>query len=188
LPKAPETQPTLYRTCAIAAATSPSLLIEQSILVVDGSIQWMGPEAETPALAPGTRVVDAAGAVAVPGMVDAHSHVTLPGGAHWIARIDDTTEELLDVAEHNGDLMWGSGVRWARDVGSPRRADPDGENARALALVVRDRWRDRTDRPYVRAAGTWISAAGTLLPQIAIELEHGSERLWRPSWTTGPTS
>lgn len=168
-------QPTLYRTCAIAAATSPNLLIDHTILVAEGRIQWMGPDPDAPPYPTGTRVVDAAGAVAVPGLVDAHSHVTLPGGAHWIARIDDSTDELLDVAEHNGDLMWGSGVRWARDVGSPRRHDPDGQSDRALALVVRDRWRDRNDRPYVRAAGTWISAAGTLPPQVAVELEHGSD-------------
>jgi imidazolonepropionase-like amidohydrolase len=100
-------------------------------------------------------------------MVDAHSHVTLPGGSHWIERIGDDTAALLEVAEHNGDLMARSGTRWARDVGSPRRIHDHRE--RALALPVRDRWHGRRDRPYIRAAGTWITKEGTLPPQVSVE-------------------
>jgi dihydroorotase-like cyclic amidohydrolase len=32
-------------------------------------------------------VIDAGGSTLVPGMVDAHSHITLPGGSHWIELI-----------------------------------------------------------------------------------------------------
>jgi imidazolonepropionase-like amidohydrolase len=168
-------QPTLYRGAAIAHATSPDLILETSVLVEDRTIIWIGPDEAAAPPSPGTRIIDAGGAVVVPGMVDAHSHITLPGGSHWIARIDDDTTDLLDVAEHNADLMRRAGVRWARDVGSPRRRDPDAAGDRALALVVRDRWRDRVDRPYVRAAGTWIGAAGALPPNASIELEHGAD-------------
>src|SRR5262249_13839149 len=38
-------------------------------------------------------------------MVDAHSHLTLPGGAHWIDRGFDDTRALLATAEHNGRLI-----------------------------------------------------------------------------------
>ncbi|HEY2887745.1 MAG TPA: amidohydrolase family protein, partial [Candidatus Limnocylindrales bacterium] len=100
----------------------------------------------------------------VPGMVDSHSHVTLPGGAHWIQRIDDPPDVLLAVADHNGNLLTRSGVRWARDVGSPRLPDPNDGRTRALALGVRDRWRSDPERPYIVAAGTWLDAAGTLPP------------------------
>ena len=90
------------------------------------------------------EVVDASGSTIVPGMVDAHSHLTMPGGAHWIDRGSDPTERLLAVAEANARLLTQAGVRWARDVGSVRRADPeDGGRERALALGVRDRWRGR---------------------------------------------
>jgi hypothetical protein len=80
------------------------------------------------------------------------------------------------VAEANGDLLTQAGVRWARDVGSVVRADPrDGGQERALSLGVRDRWaRDRPDRPYVRAAGAWIMAAGTLAG-IAVEAANADE-------------
>ena len=44
-------------------------------------------------------MVVAGGTTVVPGMVDAHSHTVLPGGSHWITRIDDATDELLEVAQ-----------------------------------------------------------------------------------------
>jgi hypothetical protein len=108
-------------------------------------------------------VVDAGATTIIPGLVDGHSHLTLPGGSHWIERGADPTETLVAVAESNGELQHRSGVRWARDVGSPRRPCGGGEQA----VGVRDRWRGRRDRPYVRAAGTWITVAG-LLPAAAI--------------------
>jgi hypothetical protein len=101
--------------------------------------------------------------------VDAHSHTVLPGGSHWIARIDDDTEELLRVAEENGEIAHRAGTRWFRDVGSPPR---DGK---ALALRVREAWSGRRDRPYVRAAGTWISRAGVLPSTIDIEAADADE-------------
>ena len=155
----------LYRHAAIADGTGPTLRLDMALLTVGGRIRWMGHNAEAPQPEPDVRVVDAGGAVVVPGMVDAHSHVTLPGGSHWIARIEDPTAALLQVAEENGDLALGAGTRWFRDVGSPRRDD------RALALRVRDDWSDRRDRPYLRAAGTWISRSGVLPPAVAVEVE-----------------
>jgi imidazolonepropionase-like amidohydrolase len=120
-------------------------------------------------------VVDAGGTTIVPGLVDGHSHLTLPGGSHWIDRSGDPTETLLAVAEANGELQHRSGVRWARDVGSPRRADAGYE--RAVSIGVRDRWRGRRDRPYVRAAGTWIAVAGLLPGGLMVEARDGDELL-----------
>jgi hypothetical protein len=97
----------------------------------------------------------------------------MPGGSHWIDRGGDPTEVLLAVAEANGELLHRSGVRWARDVGSPRRMD-DGRE-RALSIGIRDRWRGRRDRPYVRAAGTWIAAG--LLPGLAVQARDGDALL-----------
>lgn len=160
---------TSYRNAAVADGTSPDLVLEQTVVVDDGRITWMGHDDEAPVPAAEERVIDAGGATIVPGMVDAHSHTVLPGGSHWIARIDDPTEELLRVAEENGELAHRAGTRWFRDVGSPER---DGK---ALALRVRDAWRGRRDRPYVRAAGTWIAKAGLLPPTIDIEAADADE-------------
>lgn len=156
----------LYRNAAVADARSAALSHDQSILVVDGRIEFLGLPEDEPTIPSRVRIIDAGGSTVVPGLVDAHSHTVLPGGSHWIERIDDATAELLQVAEENGELAHRAGVRWFRDVGSPRR---DG---RGLALDVRDAWTGRRDRPYVRAAGTWIAGADALPPGIAIEAEH----------------
>lgn len=151
---------TLYRDAALTDARSPVLRLGTSMLVEDRRIVWIRPTGDEPDPGAATRVVDAGGATIVPAMVDAHSHVSLPGGSHWIARIDDPTEDLLAVAEDNGERLVAAGIRWARDVGSPTR-NVDGRE-RAVSLAVRDRWRGREDRPYIRASGTWIGREGAL--------------------------
>jgi imidazolonepropionase-like amidohydrolase len=155
---------TLYRDGALTDARSDRLERGISILVEDGTIRWIRPSDGEPDPGPrdGLEIVDASGATFVPGMVDAHSHVTLPGGAHWIDRIGDPPDALLEVAERNGRLLTSAGVRWARDVGAPYVVDPVDGRRRALSLGVRDRWRGQPGYPHVRAGGTWLDKAGTL--------------------------
>jgi imidazolonepropionase-like amidohydrolase len=141
----------VYRSAAIAHATSSELVRDQTVVVEGRTIAYLGPDEDSGALPGEARIVDAGGATIVPGLVDAHSHTVMPGGSHWIDRMYDTEDELLRVAEENGDLAFRAGVRWLRDVGSPQGG------RRAIALDVRDAWAERHDRPYVRAAGTWIA-------------------------------
>jgi imidazolonepropionase-like amidohydrolase len=164
---------TLYRDAALADGRSPQLQVGVSLLAEDGRIRWIRPAGEEGELPPGCEVVDAGGTTIVPGLVDGHSHLTLPGGSHWIDRTSDPTGTLLAVAEANGELQYRSGVRWARDVGSPRR-EYEGDE-RALSIGVRDRWHGRRDRPYVRAAGTWITVAGLLPDGLSVEAHDGDE-------------
>src|SRR3989440_133413 len=145
-------RPILYRDAALADMAGPSLRKGVSVLVADQRITWLRPTSDEPALPPDVRIIDAGGSTIVPGMVDAHSHLTLPGGSHWIDRGSDPPEELLEVAEHNGDLLGRAGVRWARDVGSPLAVDPRDGRGRALALRVRERWRSDSARPGPGAA------------------------------------
>ena len=171
----------LFREAALADGRSDRLRVGMSALVEGGRLIWIRPTADEGDLAdPGDiEVVDASGGTIVPGMVDGHSHVTLPGGAHWIDRIDDGPDSLLRAADRNGRLLTRSGVRWARDVGSPRYPDPEeGGRVRALALGVRDRWRSDPERPYVVAAGTWLDRAGTMSPAAhTVVAKDGDELL-----------
>lgn len=166
----------LYRDAALADGQSDRLELGISLLVDNGSISWLGPSGDEPD--PGdARIIDAGGATIVPSMVDAHSHLTLPGGSHWIERGFDSAAELTQVAEDNARLLLQSGVRWVRDVGSPRRVGQDG-GERALAIQLRQRWRHRgRDVPYIRAAGTWLSRTGTLPEGLAIEVEDADALL-----------
>jgi imidazolonepropionase-like amidohydrolase len=160
---------TLYRDCALVDQPAGTLLPEMSILVEDDRIRWIRPSQDEPDPGPRVEIVDAGGTTAVPGMVDAHAHLTLPGGSHWVDRGFDPADELLSAAEHNARLLRQAGVKWARDVGAPVR---DG---RALSLTVRDRWQGRREYPYVRAAGSWVSRSGTLPAELAVEVTDGDE-------------
>jgi imidazolonepropionase-like amidohydrolase len=127
----------LYSGAAMADGRSARLRLGVSILAEDGKISWIRPAEDEGGRPAGCEYVDAGGTTIVPGLVDGHSHLTLPGGSHWIDRASDPTEVLLAVAEANGEIQHRSGVRWARDVGSPRRVD--GGRERALSLGIRDR-------------------------------------------------
>ncbi len=164
---------TLYRDAALADGTGPQLKVGVSVLVGNDRIEWIRPTDDEPDPGPDTEVVDASGCTIVPGLVDSHSHLTLPGGAHWIERGFDPADRLLRVAEHNARLQRAAGVRWARDVGSPMKTDPVDGRHRALALGVRDRWAGHREYPYVRAAGSWVARSGVLPHGLGVEVSDG---------------
>src|SRR2546428_3080381 len=170
-------QPTWTRDAALADPTGPSLRKEVSLLTDAGHVVWIRPSTDEGDLPPSVHVIDAGGSTIVPGMVDAHSHVTLPGGSHWIDRGADPPEDLLDVAEHNGDLLSRAGGRWARDVGSPLAVDPRDGRRRALALRVRERCQSEPPRPRIRVAGTWIGHSRVIPGGLAIEADDGPASL-----------
>ncbi len=170
-------RPTLYRDGALADGDCSALRKDVSVLVDQGRVVWIRALSEEPKLPADVRIVDAGGATMVPGMVDAHSHVTLPGGSHWIDRASDPVAGLLEEAEHNGDLLGQAGVRWARDVGSPAAVDPADGRKRALALRVRERWRRDAARPRLRVAGTWLAHSGVLPPGLTVEADDGPRLL-----------
>jgi imidazolonepropionase-like amidohydrolase len=163
----------LYHDAALADGRSDGLRIGVSVLVEGARIAWIRPtDAEDE---PGAaEVVDAGGSTIVPGMVDAHSHLTMPGGSHWIARGEDPPATLLAYAARNAALMTGAGVRWARDVGAPVGDDPIDGRHRALSLGVRDRARGQPGWPHIRAAGTWIGGPGGL-GTLGIEVANADE-------------
>ena len=163
---------TIYRDAAITDARSPRLDLGMSVLVTNGLIEWMGPSDAEPD--PGdAQIIDAGGTTIVPSMVDSHSHLSMPGGSHWIERGQDHRDELERVAEDNARLLLAAGVRWVRDVGSPSRPDPAGGH-RAMTLQVRDAWKPRgREVPYIRAAGTWLTRSGALPAGLTVEAADG---------------
>jgi imidazolonepropionase-like amidohydrolase len=164
----------LYRDAALADGRTDRLQVGVSLLVDGDRIAWIRPADTEEALDGNVEVVDAGGSTIVPGMVDGHSHLTLPGGSHWIARVSDPPETLLGVAARNAELMTRAGVRWARDVGAPIADDPIDGRRRALSLGVRDRARGRAGWPHIRAAGSWIGSIGAL-DEWSVEAGSGDE-------------
>ena len=143
---------TVLHDAALADGSSDSLRLGVSIAMADGRIEAIGANDEIDQA--GAAVIDAGGAVIVPALVDCHSHLTMQGGSHWIARGDDPPSVLRQVARENAKRLIQAGVLWARDVGAPMA---DG---RPISLDVRDELKGKTGNPYIRVAGTWIGKTG----------------------------
>ena len=143
---------TVLHDAAFADGSSPTLQLGLSVAIADGRIEWIRPNDEADLT--GAEVVDAGGATIVPGLVDCHSHLTLQGGSHWIARGDDPPEVLRQVARDNARRLVQAGVLWARDVGAPMR-----EGA-PLSVAVREELRATPGGPHLKVAGTWIGKTG----------------------------
>ena len=143
---------TILHDAAIADGSSDSLRLGVSLAIADGKIEAIAPNGELDQA--GATVVDAGGAVIVPGMVDCHSHLTMQGGSHWIARGDDPPAVLRQVARENAKRLVQAGVLWARDVGAP------SAGGRPISLDVRDELGGKPGNPYIRVAGTWIGKTG----------------------------
>jgi imidazolonepropionase-like amidohydrolase len=167
----------LVRDAAYADGHSDAVQTGVSLLVVGGMLtgMWTDGAEPDPALVGAAPVIDGSGSTIVAGFVDSHAHVSLPGGAQWVVRGLDPTDSLLAVGEENGAMMVAAGIRWARDVGSPRRPDPSAASERALSLRLRELWHGRLDRPYLRAAGTWLTRTGSLPHGLAVELDHAAD-------------
>jgi len=143
---------TVLHDAALADGTSATPRTGVSLAIENGKIAWIRPNdsAETT----GAEVVDAGGATIVPAMVDCHSHLTMQGGSHWIARGEDPPKVLRQVARDNAKRLAQAGILWARDVGAPMA---DGV---PLSIAVRDEHKGKRGVPYMRVAGTWIGVTG----------------------------
>jgi imidazolonepropionase len=56
-----------------------ALIEDGAVVVHDGLIDWAGPTAQLPPLPPGVQVLDAAGKVVLPGLIDSHTHLIFAG-------------------------------------------------------------------------------------------------------------
>ena len=151
----------LIRDACLADGHSPTLQVGVSLLIENGRIARVSADDLDPTDA---EVLDGGGATIVPAFVDAHSHLTMPGGSHWIERGTDPPDQLREAARRNAARLVQAGILWARDVGSP--AGPDG---RALSLQVRQEMANRIGAPYIRIAGTWIATDGYLPMTVAVK-------------------
>ncbi len=167
----------LYRNASLADGRSAQLQRNVSIFVDHGRIGWIRPAdaEEDPGPADGLEVVNATGLTIVPGMVDAHCHLTSPGGINWLEHFQDSPSTMLQTADRNGRVARETGTAWLREVGSPTVVDPVDGRRRALALGIRDRWVGRSDRPRVRSGGTWIAAPRVMAQGVAIVVRNADE-------------
>ena len=167
----------LYRGANIADGRSSALQVRRSVLAANGRVTWIRPTdaEEDPGPSDGLEIVDARGLTIIPGLVDAHCHLTSPGGANWLDHFRDSPSTMLATAERNGRLAREAGTAWLREIGSPTVVDPVDGRRRALALGIRDRWVGRPDRPRVRSGGTWICPPNVMASGVGVVARNADE-------------
>lgn len=107
------------------------LVDDGAVVLADGLIEWVGPDAELPAVA-GCEEHDLAGALLTPGLIDCHTHLVYGGdrAAEFELRLEGTSYEEIARA--------GGGIR--STVAATRRASDDelfaGAAERARALMA----------------------------------------------------
>ena len=114
-----------------AALADPGLVVGGAVLVRDGVIAAVGPEADVRALVPGEAIeeIDADGGVVLPGLVDPHTHLLFAG-----SRPAEFEARLVQGRSFTDFLTSGGG---AMDTVRATRAATDNELADLLALRLR---------------------------------------------------
>jgi len=91
-----------------------------SVLVEDGQIVWIGPETDQPPQVGGTEVIDARGMVAMPGIVDCHTHVVHAGFRQGEFNLRSQGKTYQEIAADGGGIM--STVRATRGASAAELA------------------------------------------------------------------
>ncbi len=107
--------PTTYITniTAITMDAQNTIFDDATIVIVDERITFVGPSSAPPALAVGAEIIDGAGMVAIPGLVNAHTHVAMTlfrGAGDDLPLMTWLTEHIWPVEARmtDDDVYWGS--------------------------------------------------------------------------------
>ena len=157
---------TLFRGASVYTAWDETPR-RAAILVKDGKVAFVGPEAEARASAPSATVVDLAGAVLVPGLVDAHGHVRSLGALQRMIDCRGLSKEeiLLRVRALSGSAPPGTWIRgrawdqnrW-KDTAFPTAADLQAAAPRTPVVLGR-----------VDGHALWVNAAALKAAGISKE-------------------
>lgn len=92
----PESETVLIRNATVWTAADAGIVEGAVILVEDGKIRYVGPEALAP-VPDGARVIDAEGGHVTPGLIDCHSHTGISGGVNETGRRVTSEVRIGDV-------------------------------------------------------------------------------------------
>lgn len=109
---------TLIRAGHLIDTDSGRMLDSQMLLVRDGVIAEIGPAIRVPA---GARVVDLSGYTVLPGLIDAHTHLTIDSkNQDPLAELEHTAAERAFGSLPNALAVLLAGFTTVRDLGSYR--------------------------------------------------------------------
>ncbi|MBZ5710492.1 amidohydrolase family protein [Nannocystis pusilla] len=139
-PASPASTLTVYRFARVV--TAPHQVVEGGAVVVDGK-RFHGVLAAGEALPAGAQLVDYTRYTAIPGLIDAHTHITFCWDPAWGERaphdpfqIAQSKEELEPLVAVNARTLLSLGVTTIRDLGSDNMLDLEtGRRIEAGELV-----------------------------------------------------
>lgn len=90
--------------CAPSSTASLQTIENGAVVMRDGAVGWIGPTAALPPIPAGAEIIDAAGKIVTPGLIDSHTHLIFAG-----AREDEFEQRLAgrsyqEIAEHGGGI------------------------------------------------------------------------------------
>ena len=97
---------TPFRHCRIATCDDQGRVFDRGAIVVqDGRIEWIGPEADLPAGIHPQRTVELAGRWVTPGLVDCHTHLVFAGqrAAEFARRTSGSS--YAEIAREGGGIL-----------------------------------------------------------------------------------
>ena len=82
------------------------LIADGAVAIAEGRIAWVGPDADAGAwIGPDTEVVDAAGGVVTPGLVDPHTHLVFAGSRHQEYEMRLAGRPYLEILAAGGGIL-----------------------------------------------------------------------------------
>src|SRR5918995_5691651 len=113
-------QPTILRAAAMLNVVKGELVRPAVLVIEGGRIRNVGP-AQLPA---GARTVDLGDMTLLPGLIDAHTHLTFDISGDWVTRsVRELPADAALRGARNARLTLLAGFTTVRDVGAPGFAD-----------------------------------------------------------------
>lgn len=141
----------LIRDVQLIDGTGAAPVPGQSVVIEGTKISWIGPTGSAPTFA-AERVIEGGGRTLLPGLINAHVHLTNDGAPDLFAQVRDDSIPLATLrAARNARLTLESGVTTVRDCGAANSVVIELGRAIADGLI---------QGPRVRAAGRVITMTG----------------------------
>jgi imidazolonepropionase-like amidohydrolase len=116
----PAQQPTIVRAAAMLDVVKGELVRPAVLVLEGGRIRSIGPGQ----LPPGARTVDLGDMTLLPGLIDAHTHLTFEISGDWVTRpVRELPADAALRGVRNARLTLLAGFTTVRDVGAPGFAD-----------------------------------------------------------------
>ncbi len=137
--------------------------VEADVLVEDGKIAAVDIQRNRPAQG-GADVIDATGSTLIPGLVDAHGHLSFPIVTYAYQIEDTPPEETLLITLHNAKLLLDCGFTGVIGAGSPK--------LRSEIVIRNEIESGRIPGPRLMASSPTLTATGGLNDTAQMHQAH----------------